>query len=146
LSGEGEAGVNNAPAGDLYVQIQVKPHDIFERDGDDLHCEITINLVMAALGGEIEVHTLNGRVSLKIQAETQTGKVYRLKSKGDKSLRGSAVGDLFCHIVVETPVNLNTKQKQLLEELGKTFTDDQSAKHSPKAKNFFEKVKKFFDK
>lgn len=145
LSGEGEAGQNHAPSGDLYVQIQVKPHDIFERDSENLHCEVPINFTMAALGGEINVPTLNGKVSLTIPSETQTGKTFRLKGKGIKSLRGNGAGDLFCHIVVETPVKLSSKQKELLEELGKTFSGEQSAKHSPKAKNFFDKVKKFFD-
>ncbi|OCG06944.1 molecular chaperone DnaJ [Gilliamella sp. wkB178] len=144
LSGEGEAGLNGAPAGDLYVQVQVKPHAIFERDGSNLHCEIPINIALASLGGEVEVPTLNGKVSLTIPAETQTGKMFRLRGKGIKSLRGSAMGDLYCHVVVETPVNLTTKQKELLKELGESFKADKSSKHSPKEKSFFDKVKKFF--
>ncbi|MCX8586796.1 MULTISPECIES: molecular chaperone DnaJ [unclassified Gilliamella] len=144
LSGEGEAGLNGAPAGDLYVQVQVKPHAIFERDGTNLHCEIPINIVLASLGGEVEVPTLNGKVSLTIPAETQTGKMFRLRGKGIKSLRGSAVGDLYCHVVVETPVNLTGKQKELLKELGESFKADKNSKHSPKEKSFFDKVKKFF--
>ncbi len=145
LSGEGEAGLNGAPAGDLYVQVQVKPHAIFERDGTNLHCEIPINIVLASLGGEVDVPTLNGKVSLTIPAETQTGKMFRLRGKGIKSLRGSAMGDLYCHVVVETPVNLTSKQKELLKELGDSFKADTSAKHSPKEKSFFDKVKKFFE-
>lgn len=144
LSGEGEAGLNGAPAGDLYVQVQVKPHAIFERDGTNLHCEIPINIVLASLGGEVEVPTLNGKVSLTIPAETQTGRMFRLRGKGIKSLRGSTVGDLYCHVVVETPVNLTGKQKELLKELGDSFKADKNAKHSPKEKSFFDKVKKFF--
>ncbi|KDN10572.1 molecular chaperone DnaJ [Gilliamella sp. Imp1-1] len=144
LSGEGEAGLNGAPSGDLYVQVQVKPHAIFERDGTNLHCEIPINIVLASLGGEVEVPTLNGKVSLTIPAETQTGKMFRLRGKGIKSLRGNAVGDLYCHVVVETPVNLTSKQKELLKELGESFKADKNSKHSPKEKSFFDKVKKFF--
>lgn len=144
LSGEGEAGLNGAPSGDLYVQVQVKSHAIFERDGTNLHCEIPINIVLASLGGEVEVPTLNGKVSLTIPAETQTGKMFRLRGKGIKSLRGNAVGDLYCHVVVETPVNLTNKQKELLKELGESFKADKNSKHSPKEKSFFDKVKKFF--
>lgn len=144
LAGEGEAGKSGAPAGDLYVQIQVKPHAIFERDGINLHCEIPINIVQASLGGDVEVPTLNGRVSLTIPAETQTGKVFRLRNKGIKSLRGNNIGDLYCHAVLETPVNLTGKQKELLKQLGETFAEDKASKHSPKAKSFFDNVKKFF--
>ncbi|OCG00480.1 molecular chaperone DnaJ [Gilliamella sp. wkB112] len=144
LSGEGEAGLNGAPAGDLYVQVQVRSHAIFERDGSNLHCEIPINIALASLGGEVEVPTLNGKVSLTIPAETQTGKMFRLRGKGIKSLRGSAMGDLYCHVVVETPVNLTNKQKELLKELSESFKADKSSKHSPKEKSFFDKVKKFF--
>jgi molecular chaperone DnaJ len=144
LSGEGEAGLNGAPAGDLYVQVQVKQHAIFERDGINLHCEIPINIALASLGGEVEVPTLNGKVSLTIPAETQTGKMFRLRGKGVKSLRTSSMGDLYCHVVVETPVNLTSKQKDLLKELGESFKADKNSKHSPKEKSFFDKVKKFF--
>ncbi|WP_392566311.1 molecular chaperone DnaJ [Utexia brackfieldae] len=144
LSGEGEAGQNGAPAGDLYVQVQVKQHAIFERDGNNLHCEVPINIVMASLGGEVQVPTLDGKVSLKIPAETQTGKVLRLREKGIRSLRGSAIGDLYCHIILETPVNLTARQKELLTELGETLNSDKGSKHNPKAKSFFDKVKKFF--
>lgn len=145
LSGEGEMGKNGAPAGDLYVEVVVKAHSIFERDGEDLHCEVPIDITMAALGGEIEIPTLKGKVSLTIPAETQTGKTFRLRGKGVKSLRGSAHGDLFCHITVETPVKLNAKQKELLEQLRETFTGEQSAKHSPHSKRFLDKFKDFLN-
>ena len=100
--------------------------------------------MLASLGGEVEVPTLNGKVSLTIPAETQTGKMFRLRGKGIKSLRGSAVGDLYCHVAVETPVNLTSKQKELLKELGESFKSDKNSKHSPKEKSFLDKVKKFF--
>ena len=144
LAGEGEAGRNGAQAGDLYVQVQVRQHSIFERDGVNLHCEIPINIALASLGGDVEVPTLNGKVSLTIPAETQTGKVFRLKGKGVKSLRGSTMGDLYCHVVVETPVNLTNRQKELLKELADSLKGDKGSKHSPKEKSFFDKVKKFF--
>ncbi|MDR0807020.1 MAG: molecular chaperone DnaJ [Enterobacteriaceae bacterium] len=145
LSGEGEAGENGAPAGDLYVQVQVKQHPIFERDGNNLYCEVPINFAMAALGGEIEVPTLDGRVNLKIPAETQTGKLFRMRGKGVKSVRGGAQGDLLCRVVVETPVKLNEKQKKLLRELADSFGGEKGAKNSPKSKSFLDGVKKFFD-
>ncbi|QBH97456.1 molecular chaperone DnaJ [Limnobaculum zhutongyuii] len=145
LSGEGEAGENGAPAGDLYVQIQVKQHPIFERDGNNLYCEVPINFAMAALGGEIEVPTLDGRVNLKVPAETQTGKLFRMRGKGVKSVRGGSQGDLLCRVVVETPVKLNEKQKQLLRELEESLGGEKGAKNSPRSKSFFDGVKKFFD-
>lgn len=141
LSGEGEAGANGAPSGDLYVEIHVKPHDIFERDGDDLHCEIPIGLADAALGGEVEVPTLKSKVKLKIPAETQTGKLFRLRGKGVKSVRSANTGDLLCRVKVETPVSLSTKQKELLEE----FRGSLKEKNSPKTSGFFEKVKNLFN-
>lgn len=145
LSGEGEAGENGAPAGDLYVQVQVKQHPIFERDGNNLYCEVPINFAMAALGGEIEVPTLDGRVNLKVPAETQTGKLFRMRGKGVKSVRGGSQGDLLCRVVVETPVKLNEKQKQLLRELEESLGGEKGAKNSPRSKSFFDGVKKFFD-
>lgn len=145
LSGEGEAGDLGAPAGDLYVQVQVKPHAIFERDGSNLYCEVPINFAMAALGGEIEVPTLDGRVNLKIPAETQTGKLFRMRGKGVKPVRGGSQGDLLCRVIVETPVKLNEKQKQLLKELDESFGESKGSKNSPKSKSFFDGVKKFFD-
>ncbi|MEQ4778499.1 molecular chaperone DnaJ [Providencia huaxiensis] len=145
LSGEGEAGENGAPAGDLFVQVHVLPHNIFERDGNNLHCEVPINFADAALGGEIEVPTLDGRVKLKIPAETQTGKIFRMKGKGVKSVRGGLQGDLMCHIVVETPVKLNEKQKELLKVFGESLGGKSGEKNSPRSKSFLDGVKKFFD-
>ncbi|NKF49692.1 molecular chaperone DnaJ [Shewanella sp. WXL01] len=143
LSGEGEAGEFGAPPGDLYVQVSVREHNIFTRDGNNLYCEVPISFSKAALGGEIEVPTLDGKVNLKIPAETQTGRMFRLRGKGVKSVRSHAVGDLLCKVVMETPVNLNEKQKELLREFEATLTG-KSKKHSPKADGFFDGVKKFF--
>ncbi|PPI88628.1 molecular chaperone DnaJ [Candidatus Pantoea edessiphila] len=145
LSGEGEAGKNGAQAGDLYVQISVKKHSIFEREDNNLYCEVPINFAMAALGGEIEVPTLNGRVKLKIPYETQTGKLFRVRGRGVKSVRNGVVGDLLCRIVVETPVNLNEIQKQLLSQLEKSFGGPTGERNSPRSKRFFDGVKKFFE-
>ncbi|MBQ0214215.1 molecular chaperone DnaJ [Proteus vulgaris] len=145
LSGEGEAGENGAPAGDLYVQVHVRQHHIFERDGNNLYCEVPINFAIAALGGEIEVPTLDGRVKLKIPAETQTGKMFRMKGKGVKSVRSSTIGDLMCRVVVETPVKLNEKQKELMEQLGESFGGKSGEKNTPRSKSFLDGVKKFFD-
>lgn len=144
LSGEGEAGENGAPAGDLYVQVHVRDHDIFTRDGNNLFCEVPLSFSTAALGGEIEVPTLDGKVKLKITPETQTGKMFRMRSKGVKSVRTGAVGDLICKVVLETPVNLSSKQKAILQEFDASITGS-AAKHSPKEKGFFDGVKKFFD-
>ncbi len=144
LSGEGEAGPTGGPNGDLYVQIQVRDHALFERDGKHLFCEVPIGFVDAALGGELEVPTLDGRVKLKIPSETQTGKLFRLRGKGVAPVRGGSVGDLMCRVVVETPVKLNKKQKALLEEF-KEMMEADSKNHSPKKANWFEGVKSFFD-
>ena len=143
LSGEGEAGEYGAPPGDLYVQVSVREHAIFQRDGNNLYCEVPISFSKAALGGEIEVPTLDGKVNLKIPTETQTGRMFRMRGKGVKSVRSHAVGDLLCKVVMETPVNLNERQKELLREFEGTLTG-QSKKHSPKAEGFFDGVKKFF--
>ena len=145
LSGEGEAGEQGAPAGDLYVQVSVKKHPIFEREENNLYCEVPINFAMAALGGEIEVPTLDGRVKLKVPSETQTGKLFRMRGRGVKSVRGGAVGDLLCRVVVETPVSLNEKQKALLRELEESFGGPSGEHNSPRSKSFFDGVKKFFD-
>jgi molecular chaperone DnaJ len=144
LSGEGEAGPDGGPPGDLFVQMSVKDHAIFERDGKHLYCEVPINFADAALGGELEVPTLDGRVVLKIPAETQTGKLFRLRGKGVKPVRGGSVGDLLCRVVLETPVSLNKRQKELLEELKQTM-EDSGTRHSPKQSSWFEGVKNFFD-
>ena len=143
LSGEGAAGENGAPAGDLYVVIHVKEHHIFERDGNNLYCEVPISFSMAALGGEIEVPTLDGKVKLKIPAETQTGKLFRMRGKGVSSTRSGYAGDLICRVVIETPVNLNKEQKELLEKLEESLKGQKS--HSPKSSSFLDGVKKFFD-
>ena len=144
LSGEGEAGPDGGPSGDLFVQMSVQPHAIFERDGKHLYCEIPITFAEAALGGELEVPTLDGRVKLKIPAETQTGKLFRLRGKGVKPVRGGAVGDLMCRAVVETPVKLNKTQKKLFEELQASLGESGKS-HSPRQHSWFEGVKTFFD-
>lgn len=144
LSGEGEAGTNNAPSGDLYVQINVRNHPIFTREDNHLFCEVPIDIVTAALGGELEVPTLNGRVTLKILPETQTGKVFRIRGKGVKPVRGGLPGDLHCRVNVETPVKLTTYQKELLKELQKSMLEG-SSQHSPQASSWLDKVKKFFE-
>lgn len=143
LSGEGEAGQNRGPSGDLYVDIAVKEHSIFTRDGADLYCDVPVSFATAALGGEFEVPTLGGRVKLKIPPESQSGKVFRLRGKGVIPVRGSVKGDLLCRIVVETPVNLNKKQKELLQQFDEAMHD--SKKHSPRASSWLDGVKKFFD-
>lgn len=144
LAGEGEGGPSGGPLGDLYVQINVRPHDLFERDGKHLYCEVPISFVDAALGGELEVPTLDGRVKLKIPAETQTGKLFRLRGKGVPPVRGGGVGDLLCRVVVETPVKLNKRQKELLAEF-QTLLGHQDSQHSPRRTSWFEGVKNFFD-
>jgi len=145
LAGEGEAGPQGGPAGDLYVEINVRPHAIFQREGADLTCAIPLPFVTAALGGEIEVPTLNGRVTLKVPAETQTGKVFRLRGKGVKPVRGGATGDLLCRIDVETPVNLTREQKALLKKFEDALRADGS-KHSPREGSWLEGVKRFFER
>ena len=142
LTGEGEAGAHGGPAGDLYVVVNVKPHDIFERDGRNLHCEVPISIVDATLGGELEVPTLDGRVKLKIPEGTQTGKLFRLRGKGVTPVRGGGVGDLICRVVVETPVKLNKRQRELLEELRESLQGDQS--HSPRASGWVDGMKRVF--
>ncbi|MEM8563678.1 MAG: molecular chaperone DnaJ [Pseudomonadota bacterium] len=144
LSGEGEAGPEGGPSGDLFVQMSVRQHNIFERDGKDLYCEVPITFVDAALGGELEVPTLDGRVKLKIPAETQTGKLFRLRGKGVKPVRGGPVGDLLCRAVVETPVHLNKQQKALLEQFQESLGEG-GHKQSPRQSSWFEGVKSFFD-
>ena len=139
LSGEGEPGQHGAPAGDLYVNVRVRQHKIFERNGLDLHCELPISFAIAALGGEVEVPTLDGKVKLHIPKETQTGRRMRVKGKGIKSLRSSSTGDLYCHILVETPVNLTDRQKELLEEFEK-ISSGLNLSQTPRKKSFWEKV------
>ena len=144
LSGEGEAGVNGGPAGDLYVVIHLKAHAVFQRDHNDLHCEMPISFTIAALGGEIEIPTLDGYAKIKIPHETQSGKVFRLRGKGIKGVRSSTHGDLMCHVVVETPVNLTARQRELLNEL-ETINAGDAGKHNPRAKSWMDKVREFFE-
>ncbi len=143
LTGQGEAGSNSGPPGDLYVQVNVREHPIFTREREDLYCEVPISFVDAALGGELEVPTLDGRVNLKIPGETQTGKLFRLRGKGVNvsQVRGGSTGDLYCRIAVETPVGLSKRQKELLQEFDKESNDRQT----PKRTDWFAGVKKFFD-
>lgn len=141
LSGEGEAGTDGGPTGDLYVQVSVKEHEFFQRDGKNLYCEVPISIFDACLGGEIEVPTLDGRVKLKVPTETQTGKLFRLRGKGVTPVRGGTAGDLLCRVVLETPISLSSKQKELLQELKDSMTGD---KHSPKQSSWFEGMKNFF--
>ncbi len=145
LGGEGEAGPNGGPAGDLYVEISVKPHAIFERDGADLACNVPVSFITVSLGGEIEVPTLDGRVSLKIPAETQTGKVFRLRGKGVKPVRGGAQGDLLCRIEVETPAHLSKEQKELLKKLEGSLATE-GDRHMPLRHRWLQGVKSFFEK
>ncbi|MBL8432879.1 MAG: molecular chaperone DnaJ, partial [Dechloromonas sp.] len=144
LAGEGEHGVNGGPPGDLYVQIHLKQHPVFTRDHNDLHCEMPISFTTAALGGEIEIPTLDGAAAIRIPPETQSGRVFRLRGKGIKGVRGNTHGDLMCHVVVETPVNLTERQKELLRELEESTGSDNGAKHNPRAKSWMDKVKEFF--
>jgi molecular chaperone DnaJ len=145
LSGEGEAGRNGGPAGDLYVEIRVEPHKLFEREGANLSCEVPVSIATATLGGEVELPTLDGNVSLKVPAGTQSGKVFRLRGKGVTTVRDPRIGDLFAKVAVETPVNLTAEQRELLEK----FDESVSAggdKHSPRAGGWIDTVKRFFDR
>src|SRR5690606_13904441 len=146
LAGEGEAGPAGTPPGDLYVEVRVRPHDIFERDGDDLHCDVPIRISQAALGDVIRVPTLEGEVELRIPAETQTGKVFRLRDKGVKSVRSRAPGDLYCKAVVETPVNLSVEQREILEAFEATFVGEGARRHSPRASTCLDGVTGFWDR
>ena len=143
LSGEGEGGMNGGPPGDLYVVVQLKPHGVFQREGADLHCEMPISFTVAALGGEINIPTLEGEAKIKIPAETQSGQVFRLRGKGIRPIRQTSAGDLMCHVVVETPVRLAERQRELLRELEEINKKD-GDRHNPRAKSFMDKVKDFF--
>ncbi|MGD2136774.1 MAG: molecular chaperone DnaJ [Gammaproteobacteria bacterium] len=144
LAGEGEVGESGGPPGDLYVQIRVKEHPIFQREDSNLFCEVPISFVTAALGGELEVPTLNGRVNLKIPQETQTGRMFRMRGKGVKPVRGGPVGDLICKVKVETPVKLNRRQKELLKEFAGEM-EQGGRRHNPQASSWLDGVKHFFD-
>ena len=141
LNGEGEAGRNGGPTGDLYVEMRVREHAIFEREGSHLSCEVPISFATAALGGTVEVPTLDGEVVLKIPGETQSGRVFRVREKGVHPVRGGGAGDLFCRVVVETPVSLSGEQKELLKKFEASL---QEGSHKPRERTFFEGVKKFF--
>ena len=141
--GNGEPGINGGPAGDLYVEVRVKPHPVFERDGGDLHVQMPISIAAATLGGEIEVPTLTGRVALTIPEGTQTGKTFRLRSKGIKGLRSSLLGDLYVHVLLETPVKLSDQQKNLLKEFEASLRAG-GDKHSPQQKGWLDRMKSFF--
>jgi len=143
LSGKGEPGMNGGPPGDLYVEIRIKPHEMFQRDGNDLHCEVPVSICTAALGGEVEVATFDAKVSVTVPEGTQSGKTFRLRAKGIKGVRSSYPGDLYCHINVETPVRLSEKQKKLLRDLEANLKEG-GAKHSPQTKGFVDKMKGFF--
>ena len=143
LSGEGEAGRNGGPPGDLYVEVRVKDHPIFERDGAHLSCEVPVSIATATLGGSIDVPTLGGNATIKIPAETQSGRVFRLREKGIHPVRGGPVGDLFCRIVVETPVNLSREQKELLRKFDESLQKD-ARHHHPREETWLDGVKRFF--
>ena len=145
LAGEGEAGEAGSQPGDLYVEIHLKPHPIFERDGKDLYCDVPISFTVATLGGELDVPTLSGRVQLKVPPETQSGKAFRLRGMGMPSVRGGSKGDTICRIIVETPVNLTAKQQEILKEFEATLSTSNTKKHSPQVTSWFDKVKKFFE-
>src|SRR5690606_4323639 len=146
LAGEGEAGPAGTPPGDLYAEVRVRPHEIVVRDGDDLHCVVPIRISQAALGDAIRVATLDGGGDLRTPAEPQTGKLFRLRDKGVKSVRSRAPGDLYCKAVVETPVNLSTEQRELLEKFEATFVGEGARRHSPRASTFLDGVKGFWDR
>ncbi len=142
-AGNGEPGTNGGPPGDLYIELRVKPHEVFERDGDDLHCTVPVAMTTATLGGNIEVPTLNGKAEIDLPESTQTGKTFRLRGKGIKGVRSSYPGDLYCHISVETPVRITEHQKKLLKELDESFKKS-GDRHSPNAKSWTDRVKDIF--
>lgn len=147
LTGQGEAGPSGSTPGDLYVEIHVRPHPIFKREGDNLHCEVPIRFAQAALGATIEVPILDGATSISIPPETQTGQEFRLRGQGVKSVRSRQPGDLFCTVVVETPVRLDKRQREFLEQFEATFADAEEAKkHSPRNSGFVDGVKQFWAK
>ena len=144
LAGEGEAGRNGGPPGDLYVEVRVREHAIFERDGSHLSCEVPVSFTTASLGGTVEVPTLGGHVELKVPSETQSGRVFRLREKGVKPVRGGPAGDLFCRVVVETPVNLTDEQRELLKKFDESMQRS-SRNHSPRERSWLDGVKRFFE-
>jgi len=145
LSGEGEAGPAGAAAGDLYVEVQVREHPIFQRERDDLFCDLPIRFSQAALGAQLEVPTLGGEATIKVPAETQTGKLFRLRGKGVRNVRNGHVGDLICRVVIETPIKLNKRQRELIEEFEASFGDD-AALHTPRSSSWLDGVKQFWER
>ncbi len=145
LSGEGQAGPQGTPAGDLYVEVHVREHKIFQRERDDLFCEIPIRFSQAALGAELSVPTLGGDATIRVPAETQTGKSFRLRGKGVKNVRNGHVGDLICRVVIETPVKLSKRQRELLEEFETSFGED-TVSHTPRASSWLDGVKQFWER
>jgi molecular chaperone DnaJ len=143
LAGEGEAGENGGPSGDLYVQVRLKAHALFKREQDDLYCEMPVSFATTVLGGELEVPTLDGRASIKIPAGTQSEKIFRLRGKGVRNVRNGHVGDLYCRISIETPVNLTSKQKELLQEFDRSVKAS-GAKHNPREHSWMDKIKSLF--
>lgn len=143
-SGNGEPGLNGGPSGDLYVEVSIKPHRVFQREADDLHCEVPVSFARAALGGSIDVPTLNGKASFDLPEGTQTGKTFRLRGKGIRNVRSSVAGDLYCHVVVETPVKLNDRQRKILEDFEASL-EEGGDRHSPQSKSWMEKVRDFFN-
>ncbi|HSI49517.1 MAG TPA: molecular chaperone DnaJ [Ideonella sp.] len=142
-AGNGEPGTNGGPAGDLYIEIRIKQHEIFERDGDDLHCTVPVSMTTAALGGSVEVPTLTAKLEIELPEGTQHGKTFRLRGKGIKGVRSAYPGDLYCHVTVETPVKLTEHQRKLLKELEESLKKG-GEKHSPNAKSWTDKVKDLF--
>lgn len=142
-AGNGEPGENGGPPGDLYIDVYIKPHEIFTRDGDDLHCEVPLSFVTAALGGTLTVPTLTGKGEIKIPEGTQTSKIFRLRGKGIKGVRAGYPGDLYCHVVVETPVRLSDEQKDLLKKFAESVEKD-AEKHSPQNKSWGDRLRNFF--
>jgi molecular chaperone DnaJ len=144
LAGQGEGGPAGVEAGDLYVEVRVREHAIFQRDGSNLYCEVPIRISQAALGTELQVPTLDGEVSMVIPPETQTGQQFTLRGRGVKSVRGGRTGDLICRVMVETPVRLTREQRELLEKLEATFTDDNEL--TPRAKGWMDGVRQFWSR
>jgi len=146
LSGQGEAGPSGTVPGDLYVEVRVREHAIFQREGDDLHCEIPLRFGQAALGAVLKVPTLEGEAEVTVPSETQTGKLFRLRGKGVKSVRSGRTGDLICRVVIETPVRLTGEQRELLQQLEATFVGEDAAAHSPRSSSWIDGVKRFWDR
>jgi molecular chaperone DnaJ len=144
LTGEGEAGQNGGPPGDLYVDIRVQRHSLFERDGADISCSVPVGFATVVMGGTVQVPTLEGEVTLKIPAETQSGKVFRLRGKGVKPVRSSMTGDLYCRVDVETPVNLTAEQKKLLTEFDEAVQEG-GERHGPRSTSWQDGVRRFFE-